>query len=100
MAFCTKLNFATWLSPSGLRLQLYSTGYDANGSTKNRSDKLESIKYSKLKGKSHACSKNKVNENCFVSGADAKRMEYLFSKWIKNVNSVHKVSITIVLQNN
>lgn len=90
MAFCTKLNFATWLSPSGLRLQKYSTGHEANGSTKNRSDKLESIKNSQFKGKSYSCSKNRVNEICFVSGAEAKHMEYLFSKWIKNVNSVHK----------
>jgi len=90
MAVCMKFKIATWL-PSGLRVQSFSKGHEIDKCTKNIIDKGESMKIAQLKVKSHKCLRNEINRNCFVSGANAKYMEYLFSKWIKNINSVHKV---------
>ncbi|XP_023032014.2 uncharacterized protein LOC111518717 [Drosophila willistoni] len=35
------------------------------------------------------CSTDDLNMNCFACGTNAKYMEYLFSKWVKDETSVH-----------
>lgn len=97
MSAFTKFKIVSLFSFSGPRVQRFSKGCQNDGGSKKDADKNGSRLKKELKFDAFKLSKDKLNPNCFVSDANANYMEYLFSKWIRNPDSVHKVKSKIII---
>ncbi|XP_030380309.1 uncharacterized protein LOC115628371 [Scaptodrosophila lebanonensis] len=78
-----KFKIASILASSTQRFQLqrFSTGKESD---------VDSKKGEQDTSRSTTCPKDAINRDCFESGTNARYMEHLFSKWVKNTKSVDK----------